>query len=65
METPTTAIIGDRIEHELVPGFTMTVEATEPCETDSTRSEPHQMYQVTDIEGNTDWLCSYDVRKVG
>ena len=65
MQTPATATIGDRIEHELMPGFTMTVEDAKPCETDSNRSEPHLQYQITDPVGNTDWLCAYDVRKVG
>lgn len=65
MQTPAEAIIGDRIEHELVPGFTMLVEESEPCETDCARPELHRQYQVTDPEGNTDWLCAYDVRKVG
>ena len=65
MQTPTAAVKGDKIEHELVPGFTMTVEDTQPCETDGTRNEPHQQYQITDPDGNTDWLCAYDVRKVG
>lgn len=57
---------GDKIEHRLMSGFTMTVEDAEPCE-DSTpgRSEPHLMYQVTDPEGNTDWLCAHDVQKPG
>lgn len=65
MQTPTTAAKGDRIEHELVPGFPMTVEDAKPCETDGPRCEPHQQYQVTDPDGSTDWLCAYDVRKVG
>lgn len=55
--------IGDRIEHNLMPGFVMTVQATDKCETDSARPEDHLMYQVTDPEGNTDWLCAYDVRR--
>lgn len=57
--------IGDKIEHRLMPGFTMKVEGTEPCETDASRSEPHLMYQVTDPEGNTDWLCAMDVQRPG
>ena len=65
MQTPAEAAVGDRIEHELVPGFTMTVEAVKPCVTDAVRPEAHLQYQVTDPEGNTDWLCAYSVRKVG
>ena len=65
MQTPTIAAKGDKIQHELMPGFTMTVEDAEPCETDGTRSEPHQMYKITDPEGAEDWLCAYDVKKVG
>jgi hypothetical protein len=58
------AAIGDRIEHKLVPGFPMAIQAIEPCETDGARSQPHSQYQVTDPEGNTDWLCAYNVRLV-
>ena len=67
MNTPTIAAKGDKIEHELMPGWTMTVEDAEPCEgrrSADTRDEPHQCYQVTDPDGNTDWLCAFDVRKV-
>ena len=64
MQTPTIAVKGDEIVHELMPGFVMAVEDVEACETDGTRNEPHLMYQVTDPEGNTDWLCSWDVKKV-
>lgn len=65
MQSPAVAAVGDQIEHEFVPGFVMTVEDTVDCETDSVRSEPHKMFKVKDPDGNTDWLCSYDVRKVG
>lgn len=53
---------GDKIEHKLMPGFTMTIQAAKPCETGSTRSDPHQQYLITDPDGNSDWLCAYDVR---
>jgi hypothetical protein len=56
--------IGDMIEHELMPGFTMKIEDTERCETDFARPEPHLMYRITGPDGNTDWLCAYDVQKV-
>ena len=55
------ALIGDPIEHKLMPGFPMLVEEVEPCETGPGRDEPHSQYQITDPEGNTDWLCAYDV----
>jgi hypothetical protein len=60
---PAQATEGDSIEHDLVPGFTMRVKGTRPCETDGARPEPHDAYQVTDPEGNEDWLCAYDVHK--
>ena len=56
---------GDKIEHRLMPGFTMTVEDTRPCETDANRPEPHQALKVTDPEGNEDWLCATDVQRPG
>jgi hypothetical protein len=65
MTEPATAIIGDRIEHELMPGFVMAVEESEPCETDCARPGLHRQYLITDPEGNRDWLCAYDVTKVG
>ena len=65
MQTPTIAAVGDKIEHELMPGFTMTVQDVGTCEVDSVRHEPHKWYQITDPEGNTDWLCGYDVKRVG
>lgn len=66
MSAPTERFeVGDRIEHDLVPGFVMTVEAVEDCETDAARPVPHAQYQVTDPAGNTDWLCAYDVHRAG
>ena len=62
MDHPHQAAVGDRIEHELMPGFGMTVEAARPCETDVTRPVPHQQYKITDPDGNEDWLCAYDVQ---
>ena len=56
---------GDVIEHRLMPGFTMTVKGTRDCETDWNRPEPHLSYNVTDPEGNDDWLCAHDVQKPG
>ena len=53
--------VGDLIEHRLMPGFTMPVEDVDACETDANRREPHARYQVTDPDGQTDWLCSHDV----
>ena len=65
MQTPAVAAVGDKIEHDLMPGFTMIVHAVEPCETDGTRSEPHSRYKIIDPDEVDDWLCAYDVRKVG
>lgn len=56
---------GDVIEHRLVPGFTMPVRETAGCETDPARPEPHLKYKVIDPEGNTDWVCAYDVQRPG
>ena len=56
---------GDKIEHRLMPGFTMPVLGTRDCMTDSTRPEPHLAYKVTDPEGSEDWLCHMDVQKPG
>jgi len=61
---PTVAVVGDTIEHELMRGFPMKVEAVSPCESDWNRDTPHSKYAVTDPEGNTDELCAYDVVKV-
>jgi hypothetical protein len=59
---PTSAVVGDRIEHKLVPGFVMIVQDTRPCETDGARPVPHEAYQITDPDGNVDWLCAYDAQ---
>jgi hypothetical protein len=56
---------GDVVEHRLMPGFTMTVLDTRECETDATSAVPHLAYQVTDPEGNEDWLCHWDVQRPG
>jgi hypothetical protein len=55
--------VGDRIEHDLVPGFPMTVLGTRECEADPGIGRPagHLAYQVLDPEANADWLCAYDV----
>ena len=65
MQEPAIAVKGDRIEHELVPGFIMTIEDVEACEQTGGRDEPHLQFQITDPDGNTDWLCAWDVRRVG
>ena len=59
---PHRAAAGDRIEHELMPGFVMTVQDVRRCENDSGRPELHDAYKVTDPDGSEDWLCAYDVR---
>ena len=64
MTKPATAAVGDKVEHDLMPGFAMAVEDVADCETDTNRSLPHSQYKITDPEGNTDWLCGYDVSKV-
>lgn len=56
---------GDIIEHRLMPGFTMPVEDTRPCETEPNRPWPHLAYRVKDPQGCTDWLCAYDVQRPG
>jgi hypothetical protein len=55
---------GQMIEHKLMPGFPMSVLDTERCETDPAagRGETHDQYKIIDPDGNTDWLCAYDVR---
>lgn len=63
-QTPTQADIGDVIEHTLMPGFSMVVQQAQTCELDFARPEPHLRYRIVDPEGNEDWLCAYDVRKV-
>lgn len=55
---------GDKIQHNLVPGFTMAVLDTQDCETDFARPEPHLAYKVVDPAGNEDWLCAHDVHRV-
>ncbi len=57
--------VGHYIEHKLLPGYLMRVKAVSQCEVDSSRPKPHNRYNITDPEGNDDWLCGYDVRKVG
>lgn len=54
---------GDKIEHDLMPGFVMVVEDVATCERDGTRPEDHAKYKVTDPDGNEDWLCAYDVHR--
>ena len=56
-------IPGQQIEHKLVPGFVMEVQDLKRCETDAARPGPHMQYKITGPDGNTDWLCAYDVRK--
>jgi hypothetical protein len=63
-DTIALARTGDKIEHNLMPGFTMTVLAVKSCETDGTRNVGHDQFRVIDPEGNEDWLCAYDVRVV-
>ena len=63
MSGPLVAAVGDIIEHELMPGFRMQVQAVADCDTDWNRSEPHLKYTITDPAGNQDDLCAYDVRK--
>lgn len=55
--------LGQRIEHKLMPGFVMEVNGIKVCETGPGREEPHMQYKITGPDGNTDWLCAYDVRK--
>lgn len=50
---------GDRIECTLLPGFVMTVQAVDTCETPECVS-----LRITDPAGEQDWLCSRDVRQV-
>lgn len=53
--------LGDKIEHDLMPGFVMEVKGVGACETDGTRPKPHVKYLIKDPEGDDDWLCAYDV----
>ena len=55
---------GDKIEHDLMPGFPMTIQGVGTCETSVTGHEPHAKYKITDPDGNEDWLCAYDVHPV-
>lgn len=55
---------GDTIEHELMPGFPMTIQEVADCEVDANRDEPHAQYKITDPEGAEDWLCAQEVRRV-
>lgn len=54
--------VGDKIEHNLMPGFVMEVLEIDECEVDSVRSEQHFSYRIIDPDGQNDWLCGYDVR---
>lgn len=65
MTEPATANVGDLIEHDLMPGFVMTVQETQPCEQSSNRYLPHSQYRITDPGGQEDWLCAFDVTRVG
>jgi len=65
MTEPATAAVGDRIAHDLMPGFVMTVQDAEPCLTDGTRPVGHSAYLIIDPEGRADWLCAFDVHRVG
>lgn len=57
--------VGDRIEHSQAPGFMMPVLDIRDCEVDSARPVPHLAYSIVDPDGQEDWLCGYDVRRVG
>lgn len=57
------AEIGDTIEHKDMPGFPMKIEAIGTCESSAGRDETHRKYKITDPEGQSDWLCAYDVVK--
>ncbi|QYN41180.1 hypothetical protein K1T35_48450 (plasmid) [Pseudonocardia sp. DSM 110487] len=62
---PATVAIGDSIVFDSLPGFKMTVLDVKSCETDANRGEPHHAFRIIDPEGQADWLCAYDVTKVG
>jgi len=63
-DTPAEDIsLGEKIEHKLMPGFTMEVNGIKGCETGPGRETPHMQYKITDPDGNADWLCAYDVRR--
>jgi hypothetical protein len=55
---PNDIAVGDRIEHNLLPGFQMKVLDIEPCE-----PPDHDSYKIVDPEGSEDWLCGHEVRK--
>jgi hypothetical protein len=57
---------GDRIEHKMLPGFAVTVQEVRPCEGGITTDQdgPHSEYLVINPEGDPEWLCGRDVRKV-
>jgi hypothetical protein len=55
---------GDKIAHDLMPGFPMKVLAVRPCETSTGREQLHEQFEVTDPEGRPDWVCAYDVHRV-
>jgi hypothetical protein len=55
--------IGDKIEHNLMPGFEMKVLDIEPCDPDCS-GDSHSCYKVIDPEGKEDWLCEHDVKLV-
>ena len=52
--------VGDEVEHNLMPGFVMTVQDVATCQP----GEAHRALLITDPEGAQDWLCSRDVRLV-
>lgn len=63
-DRPAIAAKGDTIEHKLMPGFAMTVQDQRWCPADNARPERHDAFKITDPDGNTDWLCAYDVVNV-
>ncbi len=64
MTAPATAATGDKIVHDLMPGFVMTVQEVRACEQSGNRYFPHSQYRITDPEGQEDWLCAFDVTKI-
>lgn len=56
--------VGNKIEFKGMPGFRMEVLEVADCEIDTNRAEPHVQYRITDPEGQSDWLCAYDVNRV-
>ena len=55
---------GQWIEHDLMPGYAMEVREVRACEPEPPRSAEHDSYKITDPEGQTDWLCAFDVHAV-